>query len=121
MVKKAKVDEKKKKVGLLALWIVIGVIVVIIFGFGLVSITGNAVNKSAPVCKDSDYGFDYSKQGVVRSCSLGVFCSSSVDYCVDSKRLKEFVCNNNEKVVKTYDCPKYCQNGACVTKMTPVK
>ena len=70
------------------------------------------------VCIDSDGGIDYFIKGSIsdRISGWGMF----EDYCLNSSNLIERHClGSDTNFTISYDCPKSCQNGACLKEEIP--
>ena len=70
------------------------------------------LNKKQDTCTDSDNGKNYYQKGTLTEKGI-----QNADYCINSKKLKEFYCvNKNKSGKKTHVCKNGCYNGACISK-----
>lgn len=74
--------------------------------------TGND-SSTGVICLDSDGGKDYFTYGYLKH---GDGTILDFDTCQSETTLRENYCNNGYFAQETYECPKGCQNNACVSE-----
>ncbi|MEK6830457.1 MAG: LamG-like jellyroll fold domain-containing protein, partial [Nanoarchaeota archaeon] len=82
--------------------------------------------KALTFCRDSDVdakhknGKNYDVKGTVISSMVSkgvVESSTSIDKCIDTKKVEEYFCNKDKQSSTKYSCPFRCFDGKCVTQI----
>ena len=67
------------------------------------------------ICTDSDQGQDYGSKGIV-TVNNSYWEGSLSDYCLNTTRVVEYICWKKAPIIRVFDCPDGCVDGACVAK-----